>query len=965
MQKKTPISLKQGTTWPGMSTLSNQGQIGGASFDLLEGCYINEDGGLLKRFPGFAPVFDINYGALTTSTFAYHHGFKMMPGGRLIVVSEDNASAAGDGATHDSLFVHILEDYGLVGDTAKNADFEFEVANRYGKGSHFAGNPANISFARGQQVLPYKVGLEIVKDRLLINAPGYECIFQVPSMSRIVSENLPQLAYTPRCLGVPKAIINDVDTAEAGGGTLTAGDYYLRVAYKDQYTGEVGLASEALKITIAGATASVDLYLCWPSEHMPESLALTGILFVSKKGSGKEFMGAVKEFTIPANTDSSTRGTVLVAGLTWNEATDIDFTFAPPVIEQMPVGAKTMRTLRGYTFFGGVQGDYGDDGQSILGIATKYTDATLGDVIQTNDEDDSQYGSTTMFKQGFGIGSQSIPTGYAGANLKTFDAWGGGKYSERSDRTVNQKQARLQFLIGNAHENIYHTILHEKLTTMSTGRHLLQLTPERGTVRFSEQDAPNALPAINRIFMDSDFGEDIEGIGKTGNTLIVCTRNQTYGLAFAETPRGRAPIQLSTRFGCIAPNSMVEFDGGVMWISDRGPVAAINGAVQWVGMEIKDRFVGPTSIYKRDSRGMMYHSVGVHDPDRALVIIGLNKNSVGNDTDWGAFTLDVSSYKGVAVGAHPDQVEITTSSAHGLRAGDIIYLSGFDSSAGDGAEFFNGFHRIYSAPSSTTFRFYGQSTSVGTSVTGPKVAKNGEMSKYGCDEFLVWSYHTGTWSTVPLPYGLRCVWLDRVQISDGTWRVAFMDQDGKIYALEDDWGDRVQSQVNLNVTMTAFDTLIGTHADLKIGHKFYVTKVGEPDVLFMSGEITNIVGSTITVSPGDIDAFAAYDPNAVYVMFAGEHDVKAVMEHILPAGNDLVPTISREVVVRSDGSGGFLKVKMETERESVSMNPRPMTTLRSNSFEGSVRGHNHRVTVEVLNASQVEIEDIQLMADKA
>lgn len=967
MRDKVSLSLKQGPIWPGLSTLSDQGRLGGANFKVLRGCYVSEDGTLLKRFPGFAPVFDLNYGALTSSTFKFHHGFKMMPGGRLFVVSEDDESTAGDGATHDSLFVHIKEDTGVVGAAAQNADFEFEVANRYGKGSRFGGIPANLSFARGQQVLPYKPGLEIVDDRLLINVPGYECIFQVPSMSRIVSEGQPQIAYTPRCLGVPKAIINDVDTGQGAGGALADGDYWIRVAYKDQYTGEVGLASEALKVTIAagGGTGAVELYVVWPGEHMPECLALNAILFVSKRNANKEFMGAVKEFTIPANTDASTRGTVLAGTFSWNETTDIDWTYAPPRLEQMPAGAKSMRTLRGFTFFGGKQGDYGDDGQFILGPVRKYTDPTLGDILVTNAIDDAQDGTTPIYKQGFGIGSQSIPTALAGLIAKTFTFFTGGKYSERADRTINQRQASTGLNAANAHEEINHTILHEKITTMNANEHAMQVNLDRGIMQFSEQGFPGVIPAINRIFADTDFGEDIEGIGKTGNTLIICTRNQTYGLSFASGPRGRPPVQLSTRFGCIAPNSMVEFDGGVAWLSDRGPVAMIGNTVQWVGRPLRDHFVGPDSIYTRDSRGMMYHSVGVHDPERALVIIGVNKDSPGADATWGSFSLDITHYQDVGLPAtRAPQVEITTSVAHGLRAGDIFYSNGFD--AASGGEFLNGFHRVYEVPTPTTLRFMSTNTAGLTPVSGPKLYKNGEMSKFGCDELLIWSYSTNKWSTFQMPRGLRCVWLDRVQVEDGSWRTAFMDQNGVIYAFDDLWGDRVQNTVNLSVTMASSTTFIGTHADLKVGHSFYVIKVGEPENLFASGIITNITGSTITFELPAIEAFANYDASASYVMSAGQHEIEFEMEYVLPTGELTTPACSREVAIRSTGSGnGFAKITLSTEKETVDMTPKAMEQWRTAVYEGAVRGHDHKVYGKIVGSPAISIEDIELQVSQA
>ncbi len=127
---------------------------------------------------------------------------------------------------------------------------------------------------------------------------------------------------------------------------------------------------------------------------------------------------------------------------------------------------------------------------------------------------------------------------------------------------------------------------------------------------------------MNIGYTDAEADEEIEGVGTFGAGFILASRSNTYLLSFTDEPRSK-PDLVSNEFGCIAPNTFVEFDGGTAWISSRGPVAMTGDGMQWVGRDLEYLFIGSRARYKKDSQGRMRHAWGAHDPDRGLVIFGM------------------------------------------------------------------------------------------------------------------------------------------------------------------------------------------------------------------------------------------------------------------------------------------------------------------------------------------------------
>jgi hypothetical protein len=162
---------------------------------------------------------------------------------------------------------------------------------------------------------------------------------------------------------------------------------------------------------------------------------------------------------------------------------------------------------------------------------------------------------------------------------------------------------------------------------------------------------------------------------------------------------------------------MVEFDGGVAWLSERGPVA-LGASLQFVGADIQQDFVGSAKRYLADGEGMMRHAWACHDSARGLVMWGL----------------------------------ITETAAHVVPDGR-------------GGE--------TTAPAST----------------------DGALSRMACDEVLIWSYRSNSFSTWRPPSGLEVLWMRQIVTrhpnneNSSTLSVAALCNDGRIYTLDDTWND--------------------------------------------------------------------------------------------------------------------------------------------------------------------------------
>lgn len=163
-------------------------------------------------------------------------------------------------------------------------------------------------------------------------------------------------------------------------------------------------------------------------------------------------------------------------------------------------------------------------------------------------------------------------------------------------------------------------------------RRVVYIRGLRGALQIAEQDRPDITPGTNTTIVDDDRDANIEALGTYQGQILAATRRRTHMLGFSVSPVGAPVDMVSDSFGCIAPNTMVEHDGGSAWISDRGPVALMGG-FQWIGQSLEPWFVGESARFLRDSRGMMRHAWGHHDAQRGLVMFGVFENRLRGTDD--------------------------------------------------------------------------------------------------------------------------------------------------------------------------------------------------------------------------------------------------------------------------------------------------------------------------------------------
>jgi hypothetical protein len=95
---------------------------------------------------------------------------------------------------------------------------------------------------------------------------------------------------------------------------------------------------------------------------------------------------------------------------------------------------------------------------------------------------------------------------------------------------------------------------------------------------------------------------------------------------------------------------MVEFPGGLAWLSDRGPVILSNNQLRWIGNDLREAFTGISPLYQRDSKGMMLHSWAVHDPERECIYFGVRSGRL-------AFTMVDEGFNGYSWSTASDNLK--------------------------------------------------------------------------------------------------------------------------------------------------------------------------------------------------------------------------------------------------------------------------------------------------------------------
>lgn len=880
--------------------------------------------------------------------------------------------------------------------------------------SGFGVDDGNHRSRRRQKGLPYRMVPHVAGNRIVIAAPGYGCAFQIPVVTPIDYTALSGLAGIqwwsndiydkPRCIGVPKAVqwedpyktagsgaassFHQYSAADAdhsfGGSTETtrAGRYRFKFAYKDEATGEVGLCSEPVEITTDNATlahAGLQFAVYFPGYLMHECLALSiNVYRTTKDGETFYFdrnvpMYAFDGTLTPLSDKSSKYGlepynsgatnytsyylhTIYQAIYQTDELLIKQDGQVPESVEQMPMGCKTARTIRGWTFYGGALGNAGpmlemqlgtltleydknDYGATNKGACPDYNQVTSRYTNFKTDVPASEVSSYQGFDEGFGCSAFSIPPAYAGQVITSRTLFPYPRQLVRLNKLENTKvdvwdfsgtaARRYPFGLSARIPDVRYSILD---TPVESGEDLygaefrsepVHLILPRGKIQISEADNPGVVPATNTTLIANELDEDVEAIGICNGQAVICSRSKTYYLGFGQSPVGQLPETADDKFGCIAPNSMVEFDGGCAWISDRGPVAFMGGQVTWIGEALEKYFIGETSRYKRDSRGMMLHSWGCHDPERCLVYFGLFRDrAIGTDQQ---LTVD-----------------------------------------------FRGTNYTWAE--------------AGSSSDGNKI-----KSRFACDEILVFSYKTGAWSIWTPPTCIGIQWMMQGKDDSGNRHVFFLGSDKRIYALDDTYGhfDRESNYQSVTQSGSVSTVTVGsTGIKVRVGMTatFYSGGSGSPLVYLGKRTISSLVAETsitldsaITLPVGGCKMLIGAREATIRTTYGTWKGTESASLGSLGMRFSLLSRYSANIGDESNVQAAFVNASVRATKRrgqemvdtsvtltgpdansysplGVTSTSDPVYTVGLSSAE--VSGQNHQVEINLIGGAQVRVSDI-------
>ncbi len=683
-------------------------------------------------------------------------------------------------------------------------------------------SPARGVSRREQRRLPYRPCVEPALDRIILAAPQYGCMFQVPARVPIdgsmwtsptdsnfgVPTRHNYIYDKPRALGIPKPRIvanppevtdgsplflgpspHDVSinylrsTPTTTGNQVSpsmgaeAGEYTMAVAWYDAGTGDEGLASESVRLKMPGEAETPDGYVysiivnyMHPGYHMPESMPFLLNVYIAPPGKtalsyygtfdmqADRWVAANAEarlsahfgfkFGTPDDAQAYFSGFPLPLPAKSNDLSPmLDPQRQAPQSASMPRGSEACKYIRGVLFSGGNMGNTGADRQLWRAKASIYYDhdghMDADDVVAIQAHNLTPGTSITSpaldgdFQNGhLGIAGRCFPDAYQGIELVEEGLLPNSSQNVRVDKVVNRMcSGRDALYNAPADADRTHYLERLQLTRSVTDRFRnpgrspsdnldvyrsqqdLYYVMPRGQLQIGDPGAPHRSNKAFIKIVDPKRGGDIKAIGQLGGSAIVCTQNETYSYSWYRNVGSDEPNLLSEQFGCIGSNTMVEFDGGLAWLSNRGPVA-LGASLQHVGADIAESFYRPflneSSEYIRDSQGMMRHSWGVHDEQRGLVMWGLLTRDATTSIEWEGVT--------------------TT----------------FDADADLTDE---------------------------------------QISRFPCNEVLIWSYRANAFSTWRPPAGLGIYWMRPLRDGEGVVRMCFLAEDKVIYALDDEWGD--------------------------------------------------------------------------------------------------------------------------------------------------------------------------------
>ncbi len=645
---------------------------------------------------------------------------------------------------------------------------------------------------RETRKLPFRLNPECAQDRIILAAPGYGCIFQIPLKVPINPQNWPDspdvdtfgiwyqandIYDKPRALGIPKARLIDsiytpglpspsvnpsagfnfaavpsnLGSPEYG---LAAGEYLVAIAYEDEALGEEGLASEPIVVTIPSNDYAYTIGINYdhPGYIMPECAANKINVYIAPPG--QTALAYFTSFQLGAypyldasiqgtNYDESARYGFRACSPSnpyalWREyqlrlpqgTLDIndvlDAERLAPQSASMPRGAEAARYIRGVLLAGGATGNTGGSLELWAGLGSAAFSSSIfqdarGFQILTRPTTTAapDTGTDGSANDGtLGTAGRFFPDAYQGIEVASADLFPSGSINQQIDRVVNQKTTdpaaagavfqHIDFLqlTKDIWGNVRFAGSPTGITEQARTNKMIWYRMPKGQLQVGDPGAPWRSSKAAIQFIDPNRGDDITAIGNLSGTAIVCSRRESYSMSWYRVPGGEVPQLLSNEHGCIAANSMVEFDGGVAWLGEKGPVA-MGASLQYIGDDVKEDFTGALTRYVTDTRGMMRHSWGCHDSVRGLVMWGL----------------------------------LTNISTHTIDEEGISY-----------------------AWNSATDEI---------------------LSRMPCDEVLIWSYRSNAFTTWRPPSGLEILWMREIRDGEGRLFVAFLAADGRIYKLDD------------------------------------------------------------------------------------------------------------------------------------------------------------------------------------
>jgi hypothetical protein len=670
----------------------------------------------------------------------------------------------------------------------RQRDFSDQITASIFEGIGVNSTGRGVSRREGR-TLPYRMNPECATDRVIVAAPGYGCMFQVPlkvptqpqfdfpfpspggdDVGPLAASN--SLYDMPRSLGIPKGRLIDSyytvpqpSPSQSGDYTFNLtlfagspefafppGEYLIAIAYEDEALGEEGLASEPITVAIPANDWSYapTIHYIHPGYIMPECLATKVNIYMA--GPGEEAMAFYASFPLmdnsvgasiahdtdarlsgvygfnasisPDNFNSIKRTIILPTIGDGTTPTDVlDAERLAPQSASMPRGAEACRYVRGVLLAGGAMGNSGPSGQLWNGKASmRYQPAVGYDErdemhIRVHGDDyevptegmDGDAQSSTL-----GIGGRAFPDAYQGIEAISKTLWPVGSINQRIDRVVNRKTvsltgASLNYERIRLSREVFDRVRDagsspNAVTALNTDKDIWYLMP-KGQLQISDPGAPYRASKAAIKITDPKRGDDIVAIGDLAGTAIVCSRRETYSFAWYKNPGSEEPNLVHNEIGCIAANSMVEFDGGLAWLSARGPVA-MGASLQFIGKDVEEDFTGANKRYLHDARGMMRHAFGAHDPSRSLVL-------------WGLVTDETATIE--------------------WEGEDVTWANATDE----------------------------------------------QKSRFPCDEILAWNYRSNAFSTWVPPEGLEALWMRVLRDEAGEERLCFLAADGRIYAFDD------------------------------------------------------------------------------------------------------------------------------------------------------------------------------------